>query len=476
MKRSVSILLCGLLAAGCILGGCAAQPGVPSGSSSSTSQNSSSSSGSDSSAASDSGASSPSAGDETYVPEELVRLEYWYEGAGPERSQLYTAAIDEFNSTAQNIQVDGVYVALDAVNEKLNVAIAAEATPALCYMGDSLQSNIFVQNVCAPLDEYFDAWSEKDQFTESFLTAIRAKDMQGRLLAIPTAGNESGIWYRKDIYAEKGIEPPTTWDNFWKAIEQGTDKASATYGFSFTGGYGSANFILRQIISYLGEEQFFAEDGTCLLRDERATDILDQYVKAYQEGYAPESCLTGTYQEMVNDFNAGVALSMVHNLGSYENQKATFQPEQYGFLPFPPSPYTGNYATILPSAKGISMFEKTCPDLRAGWEFIKFQCSEKTLSALNSSVGEIAPRKDCMAEEWATSAPHLSQMGDFLNDPDRVMVNIPTYLPDWSSINTNFAEPGFQEVLYGKTTPRAYLDEWAAQLEAAEAEYQAAKN
>jgi hypothetical protein len=36
---------------------------------------------------------------------------------------------------------------------------------------------------------------------------------------------------------------------------------------------------------------------------------------------------------MVADFNAGLAMTLVHNLGSYENQKATFTPDQYGLLP-----------------------------------------------------------------------------------------------------------------------------------------------
>lgn len=54
------------------------------------------------------------------------------------------------------------------------------------------------------------AW--QDMFVDGILDAVRAPD--GRIYVIPADGVGVGIYYNKTIFAEVGVEPPTTWSEF----------------------------------------------------------------------------------------------------------------------------------------------------------------------------------------------------------------------------------------------------------------------
>jgi multiple sugar transport system substrate-binding protein len=225
--------------------------------------------------------------------------------------------------------------------------------PDVIYIQDSWASSMFVQGMCVQLDDLFNAWDEKDQFDPACLLAMTSKDLQGRLFAIPTATNITGIWYRKDVFKEKGVEPPTTWDNFFTAVEKLTDKANNVYGHTLRGGAGSTNQLINEIICYAGIEDYWSADGKAqILRSDKAVECVEKFANIYKNGQTPESGLTAGFKEMVADFNAKLAMTLIHNLGSYENQRVTFTPDQYGFYPFPPS-VTGKLGSQLGSAKGL---------------------------------------------------------------------------------------------------------------------------
>jgi multiple sugar transport system substrate-binding protein len=212
--------------------------------------------GNESSQSSGSGSNAPSG--------QKVELEYWFEGAGPERTPISEAIINSFNEQSETTKVTGLYVDLANVRRRSNVAWAGGSMPDMIYAQDSWMSDMFIQGMCLDLTEQFDAWDQKDQFDTTCVDAIKLKAADGKLYAIPTASNLSGIWYRKDIFKENSLEAPTTWDNYFTAIEKLTDKANNIWPH-LRGGSGSANQLLYQIVSYVGEPDFFDADGNAVI-------------------------------------------------------------------------------------------------------------------------------------------------------------------------------------------------------------------
>jgi multiple sugar transport system substrate-binding protein len=117
------------------------------------------------------------------------------------------------------------------------------------------------------------------------------------------------------------------------------------------------------------------------------------------------------------------------------------------------------------------MFNQTeHPD--AAWKFISFLGSAESQSFWNKNIGQMPTRSDLMEEEWVQNAQHIKAVLSAMNEEGSVTVSKPSHLPGYLDIRTEVAQPGFQEVLAGETTPKEFLDEWSAAWMEAKEEYE----
>ena len=403
---------------------------------------------------------------------EPIELEFWFEGAGPERTVVYEKIINDFNAMDNNITVEGSYLDITNGIDKLNVAWSGGSMPDLVTAMGSWMSSMFAQGMCLQVDDRFDSWEERSQFDDIHVISVRDMDPQGRLFAVPIASNLNGIWYRKDIFAEKDLQAPTTWDNFFTAVEAltGTDEnGQAVYGHSLRGGSGNTKQFLNVIISYAGYDNYWSDDNKAqILRSPEAAEICQKFVELFQNAQTPDSALNDGFNEMIANFNAGVAHTIIHNLGSYENQRQAFTPDQYAFTHFPVAK-NGKLTAMVETAKSVSIVSTTeYPD--ECWEFIKHHVSMQNVSDYNEAVGELPARIDSSAQGWMEKAPHMTELPAYAAT-EKLTVSIPTYIPDYNSIQNEYAVPAFQEMLVGKISPEDFLDGWAEKIETAYEEY-----
>ena len=456
MKKVLSILLVAIMV--CSLAAC--NSGASNSASTPAPSNAASGAGSDPSATGD-------------APQfDNVELEYWFEGAGPDRTPIHEGIINGFNALDNGINVTGVYVDLTNGNDKVSTAFAGGMLPDVIYAQDSWKSMMTAQGMLVQLDDRFEAWDDHNQFTEASLMRDRWMDSERRLFFIPCATNITGIWYRQDVFKDKGVEAPTTWDNFFNGIEALTyeEGGSRYYGYTLRGGQGSTNTLVNMIECYVGMDDFWSEDGKAqILRSAEAEEFVNRMSAIYQNGQTPESSLTASFNEMVADFNAGIAMVMNHNLGSYENQRQTFEPDQYAFLPFPPA-INGKLTEEIGSVKSLCISVHTKNE-DAAWEYVKWNASHEAISAINEAVGELPTRIDAASDDWVKNAPHMSNLPAY-QAAEKQSIMTPRYLPDYNSVYTKeYAEPTFQAVLVGQVSARDFLDGWADLLEAGYAEY-----
>ena len=84
---------------------------------------------------------------------------------------------------------------------------------------------VYVQKgLIEPLDSYFNAWSEKDQFVPATLAPLT---INGKLYGIPYNTNARGLIYRKDVLAQYNLPVPKTWNDLiseGQAITKATNK------------------------------------------------------------------------------------------------------------------------------------------------------------------------------------------------------------------------------------------------------------
>ncbi len=399
-----------------------------------------------------------------------VRLTFWDQNPGPERTPYLQELIKRFESQNPNISVQYVGIPSNSAAQKYNLAIAGGETPDVAICPGSWISVLVSQKALLPLDSYFKKWNEKDQIGAAYIDQIRNGAPDGKLYVIPNTANQYCLWYRTDRFKAAGLSAPQTWDEFFAAAQKLTDKPNNQYGFSIRGGAGSDTVVLAGIVSYTGIKSFFDKKGKCLLNNPAAVAFIEKYTAMYDK-YTPQSDITNGYKEMVAAFDSGVANMIFHNLGSYGEHSRAFINNEYAASPFPVSPNVPR-SYLADAPNGQAVFKNTKHPAEA-WKLASYLSSKDAQRYWNQKIGQIPTNVTLLSEDWVKSAQHISALGNAFAVKGTAIVSQPEYLPDYKNIRLQVFEPGFQMVLAKAKTAKQFLDELAAALEKSEKNYRA---
>ena len=442
MKKFLSIAICAALALS--TASCAAQPSKP--------------------------ASTPDKAASTAAPVEKVKIVFWDENAGPTFTPVYEKFIEKFEAENPDIDVEYVGIPWESAKQKYDVAIASGTTPDVAGTPFSWISDFYTKGALLPLDEYFDKLDGKADVPAGLVDSARQCAGDGKLYAIVKDTNLTAAWYRKDVFEKQGIKVPETWDEFFSAVEKGTDKANNVYGFSIRGGAGGANQLEAMMYAYSGITEFFDKDGKSTANDPKNVEFLTRFVNMYKT-YTPESDITNGYKEMVAAFDSGFANMIIHNMGSYAEHKATLPEGSFGFLPMPKSA-AGYRVGISGSENGYAIYANTkYPE--QSWRFLSFLTAPEQISTWAETFGKIPPNQKVITEPWVNNTEHIKVAAEALADPTMKLIRTPTEMPGYTDAMNNVVGPALQEALAKKITPQQFADRWADAMNAAKAEYDA---
>ncbi|MEH7117502.1 extracellular solute-binding protein, partial [Neobacillus vireti] len=189
-------------------------------------------------------------------PNEKVTLTFWDENAGPQRTPIWEELIKRFEEKNPNIDVEYVGLPKDSAKTKYDASIAAEDTPDVGSVQTSWLPEFALREALLPLDSYFDKWDQKDKINEGSVKFNKDIVADHKLYGIPYTQNLDILWVRPDWFKEKGTKIPETWDEFFTAVEQQTDKANNRFGYTIRGGAGGAFQLQRLMYAYSGEKDY----------------------------------------------------------------------------------------------------------------------------------------------------------------------------------------------------------------------------
>ena len=405
------------------------------------------------------------------VAEEKVKLVFWDECPGTVQTPTFKALLDEFMAENPNIEVEYVGIPWDSAKEKYDVAIASNATPDVASIHNAWLSEYALKGAIKPLDEQFDAWEDASQFSAGVINAVRASSHDGKLYAIPYTDNLPVIWVRTDLFAEKGVAIPTTWDEFFAAVEAMTDLDKGQYGFAIRGGAGSCGQLLHGIVAYSGMKDYFDENGKCQLNNERAVEYVEKIAALYNVNTAAGD-ITAGLGETVSAFDSGVAAMIMHNLGSYADHKAVIDDDKFQAIPYPAA-VTGELTNAGSMWCSYVTFSNT-EHPEESWKLMQFLAGKHGVSAYNSAIGQLPTRVDVAEEPWMAEAPHIKTALEYTSQPGVISVEEASYLSTWSGTVSDMI-PLFQETLAGGMTAQEFLDAYAEGLQEGYDEYVAEK-
>lgn len=161
----------------------------------------------------------------------------------PELSAALRGVLDAFEKENPGIKVKHEPVSGNLVYPKFLTAIRGQQMPdvAEAYSYHPLQFAALEQ--MEPMDDVIALWKSNGQLDNMFNEYSYKKFFwNDHYWGVPYNLDIRPIYYRKDLLEAKGLKPPTTWDEFEKAVIACNDPGSGTFGLVFPAG----NFHIAQ--------------------------------------------------------------------------------------------------------------------------------------------------------------------------------------------------------------------------------------
>ncbi len=155
--------------------------------------------------------------------------------ADPGQVKVWSAIFEDYTAKRnKDVAIKGEYAKWDDITKKLAADIAAGKPPE--FVAGTSKPDFVAAEVKRGL--VVDHTSLVDQLGRSNFNAaaLKAWQYRGIQMAIPYGMQWPVLWYRKDLFAEKGLKAPTTWDDYRAAAEKLNDPAKGMYAAVFPAG------------------------------------------------------------------------------------------------------------------------------------------------------------------------------------------------------------------------------------------------
>lgn len=159
-----------------------------------------------------------------------VSIQYWHMNVEEERVNVLKELIDGFEKDNPGIKVEQVPIVEEDYPTKISAALGANQMPALLEAGVDTSLLLGDEEVVETgiHKEIIDEFGE-DDFYQGTLNLVKSTNDDG-YYGVPFYGWVQGVWYRKDIFEEKNLKAPNTWENILAAAKALHDPDNKKYG------------------------------------------------------------------------------------------------------------------------------------------------------------------------------------------------------------------------------------------------------
>ena len=249
-----------------------------------------------------------------------VDIKIWHMEQPPHRVKVFQEVIDQFNQNNPDIFVK--QQVLDWMNayQKTIAAIQARQAPEILFTLPDFTTVIKQTGAVQPVDELFMELDQKYDFIEA---AVKPYSYDGHIWALPTYGMIHMMWYRKDLFAQAGLDPdnpPRTWEQLLTTIEQLEEN-----GITGIGVPASYHMYTDQAIySFMiagGSHQIFNENGEIVFDNPKTVRTFEFYQQLVD--HSPQGITGWSWAEPQLAFNNGtiaIAIEKGQFLSPFEEE------------------------------------------------------------------------------------------------------------------------------------------------------------
>lgn len=275
---------------------------------------------------------------------DTIELTMWTMHTTESMIDTLESQIEAFEEENPDITITLETLTYDTVYQRMMAGMDSDSLPNIFNGIEGHIAFMQSQDALADVTDLIDSLGGRDAFIEKYIDWV-SKD--GAIYGIPDWALYQCMWYRTDLFEEKGIDIPTTWEELRAAAQALTED---TDGDGTIDVYGMAipmdrNMVAQQTYSqWLYSEDvdiFDAETGEYVFDDnkEMAVEALDAMLDIYYDGSSPEGSVDWSWTDfrnalangeiaMCNEWGAVVAIAQEQNPDMLENLSVFPMPGQ----------------------------------------------------------------------------------------------------------------------------------------------------
>ncbi len=301
----------------------------------------------------------------------------WHTEPNPKTVKAIGEIIADFEAQHPDIRIEQEPMAWNAMNDKLQAALAADAPPEMSHGQTYVERSLSAHGLLRPLDDVYASIGEDDIYD----VVKRLDYHDGHYWGLAHAIGTDVIIYRKDLHRKAGLpddRPPKTWDEWlgWLkklSVDTDGDGIKDQYGLGLAG---PGFFINEEVYMWTGSNggRLFDKNGRPTFTEKPVIEMLEFY-KALNDCCLWPGWLNHGYPETFTMLAQGkVATILGWGRGAVEFEKyapEVVQNNDFGVYPSKPTGPSGQqFLTQLDSEPWMIFKDSEHPEEAA--EFLKF--------------------------------------------------------------------------------------------------------
>ncbi len=349
----------------------------------------------------------PAAGEEAAQAEPAEEEAAVEEEAAPEPvtfQVFYPVAVDApiadiLNGYIEDFEAEYPYITVEPVfsGGYADVQTAIQTTidgggepPALGVMLATALYDLINADYIIPLDGYISEMDDGDAFVADFLPAFLDNSYyDDQLWSIPFQRSAVVMYYNADMFAEAGLEPPTSWQTWAEAAQALTVKEGDTtnWGLHFSSDW---PYWLFQPLAIGNGQNILEDDCTVVFDDPAVIEAVQFYIDLSEKYGAMPPGVQASWATDPTDLASGATAMITHSSGSLAGllDQVDFE---LGVMPYP-GKEEGTYASVPGGGNFYIMKGAPKEKQDAAWLFVEFLSRPEYVADYSINTGYIAHR------------------------------------------------------------------------------------
>ena len=246
----------------------------------------------------------------------------------------------EYAKTHAGTTFKNNYITQTSLNQKVQLLAAQGALPVLYNSPPpDLMAQLVKNGEGLDLEPVFQQLGVSQELVPAAVTVIK-KVNNGKLVALPFELNIEGFWYNKRMFAQNGLQPPTTWDQLIQIAASLQQKGIQPFTASGTQGWPITRLVGNYLLRKLGPNALDSvKSGQAKLTDTAYVEAAQAVANLGKQGYFGRGVATLDYAPAQDLFLQGKA--GMYYMGSWALRdfntptEVKIGAENIGFFPFP---------------------------------------------------------------------------------------------------------------------------------------------